>query len=410
MDIQSRHFGPISTMRSDGTIAEVDVEALINRLVLFDVCYVESHSLKEIPALVSAFGTAGLLKLIYAGALVFICDVATTGQTGQTNNIQETTRRRGILPLGSFHLVNVQLAKGQPYRDEYVAKSLKEVDAAGVGRAETSKLKMALRSRMLEYPQDASQVGLGDVIANVLRGDVIVEQAIRRSALMQTHIDPGASFDYQAFPLDGDGEFRITTNFGRIHGFSEEVEHKVVERGVLAVAGLNQRVQLMRSFEALTGFKDDDAVLLNLKLSFLASDHNARAVEARFGRVVTLGHVSPTDRTGSLRVNVDRLLRYRNSGECAEFRTWLKDLDKRSDDEIAHEFLSVRKQMALSIGSPLGKAIRFVLTTVAGAVPVLGAIAGPLLSATDSFLVERIVGRPGPTAYLGRQYPAIFRK
>jgi hypothetical protein len=407
MDIQSRHFGPIANQRLNGTVGDVDVEALVNRLILFDVCFIESHGLKEVPALVDAFGAAGLLKLIYAGAIVFICDIVTPGQTGQTSGLQSPEQGSGVLPTGSYRVVNVELAKGEPHRSQYLEKALTEVEAAQVPKTDRSRIKLALRSRIAVYPVTASIAALADSYRDIALGGPLVERAIRRSVAMQTGVDPGPGVGYSAEQLGRDGEFRIETALDLKSKFSAEVEHKVVERAILAVAGLNQRVHLMQGFSALTGFKDSDAELLESKLSILADTYNADSIEERMARVVTLGNLS--NPTHASVVDVDRLMKYRATEECSQFRIWLRSSDERSDREIAAEFNAVRSKIAIAIGSPIGKAIRFLVSTAAGVVPVAGAIAGPTVSAADAFLLDRIVGRPGPVAFLGKKYPPIFR-
>jgi hypothetical protein len=350
-----------------------------------------------------------LLKLIYAGALVFICDIVTPGQTGQTSGLRELEQGSGVLPIGSYRVVNIELAKGEPSWSEHVEKALAHIDEAKLGKTDTSKIRLALRSRIGKYPIKSSPSGLADSYEDILHGGRIIERAIRRSAILQTNVDTGLHIDYRVEPLDRNGEYRISTNLGPAHGFSKEVEHKVVERGILAVAGLNLRVQLMNGLEALTGFKDNDAELLETKLSILANEYNGETVEERMGRVITLGGLGPVTRAGGIKVDVDRLMKYRASEDCEKFRVWLKTIDERSDDEIAAEFTRVRNKIALAIGSPLGKAIRFIVTTAAGAIPGAGIVAGPALTATDTFLLDRVLGRPGPTAYLGKKYPPMFR-
>jgi hypothetical protein len=58
-----------------------------------------------------------------------------------------------------------------------------------------------------------------------------------------------------------------------------------------------------------------------------------------------------------------------------------------------------------AIRSPAGKTVRFLSTTAAGLVlpPV-----GIALSGLDTFLTEKIVPEPGPTAFLGQLYSSVF--
>src|SRR3989442_1188631 len=130
MDIREHHFGPISTPVEGSEEVTVDVGALVRRLVLFEQCTLESIRLKEVPALVSAFGYGGFMTLIESGAVEIICDAMTAGQIGQTADLEATRVRGGPLPLGGYHLAAVGIPKDGPGRDEYVHGALQHVHNA----------------------------------------------------------------------------------------------------------------------------------------------------------------------------------------------------------------------------------------------------------------------------------------
>jgi hypothetical protein len=63
--------------------------------------------------------------------------------------------------------------------------------------------------------------------------------------------------------------------------------------------------------------------------------------------------------------------------------------------------------MAHAIRSDAGKGVRLFITTGVGvAVPPVGVA----LSAIDTFLTDKIVPEPGPTAFVSQLYPSIFRR
>jgi hypothetical protein len=73
--------------RSGHVVTNVDIGALVRRLILFDKAIVASVRFKDLPSLVHAFGESGLRALIKAGLLQFFCefisvvtDVATNGR------------------------------------------------------------------------------------------------------------------------------------------------------------------------------------------------------------------------------------------------------------------------------------------------------------------------------------------
>jgi hypothetical protein len=66
--------------------------------------------------------------------------------------------------------------------------------------------------------------------------------------------------------------------------------------------------------------------------------------------------------------------------------------------------------MSWLLGGSGGKVTRFLVTSGAGFIPVAGLAAGPAVTAADSFLLERLIGKPGPAVFLSKRYPSIFKE
>lgn len=410
MDIRERHFGRIAREEGDPGHLVVDVGALVRRLVLFEQVTIESIALKEIPALITVFGGDGLLKLIDCGAVRVVCDAMTAGQVGQTAGLRSTLARGGPLPLGSYRIVSVGIAQEGEGRASYVRSALQEVDKAAISAEEAQRVKLFLASRLLTYSSEAAEAGIADTKDELIYHRPVIWEAIRYAVRMDTGTDPGPKSAFAVDDLSYDGDFRVTTSLAANHGLSPEQEHKLVERGILAVAGMNQRIHFMESFEAVTGFQADEVPLFERKLSLILRQVDPDAQEQRFERIATIGGLPGVDGlpAGST-IDVDRLLKLREDAECGELRRWLRNVDSETDEEINARFGSVRARLAAAVESRGGRVVRFLITSGAGAIPVVGLAAGPLLSAGDAFLLERIIGKPGPATFLSRNYPSIFR-
>jgi len=172
------------------------------------------------------------------------------------------------------------------------------------------------------------------------------------------------------------------------------------------MAGLTQRINLMQEFNAVTGFQDDELPLLDARLSFLSRALDPTEDERRFDRVVLLAGLPDLHQLAP-GIDVDKLLKLRASRDWTEFRSWLRQIDTETDSEIEARFTDVRAQAAAAMQSTRGRAVRFVVTLAAG---FLGLIPGLAVSTGDAFLVDRLLGRPGPAVFLGRSYPSIFRE
>lgn len=407
MDIHEHHLGPIAAATEGTDRPEVDVGAVVRRLILFEKCTIESNRLQEIPALVSVFGVDGLLKLLDSGALQILADAMTAGQIGQTAGLRATISRGGPLPLGSYRLATVSIG----HRRDYVHRILQEVHAAPISHNDAKRLKSALAPRLLEFPADAGSTGVSDTSLDLREGHPVVWHAIRSAVLKETGHDPGPDPDFRVEQLDDEGDIRVSTSLPARLGLSRDMEHRIVERGILNVAGLNQRIRLMERLGAVTGFRDDEVGLFEKKLSVLAARMDASHEEKQFDRVITLGGLPGLESLPpGTTIDADRLLRLREGDDGRRLRAWLRGTTSSTDAAITKEFGSIREELAALTQGPLGRTIRFLVATVAGFVPVAGLVAGPALSGADAFLFDRVMGRSGPATFLGKHYPSIFRR
>ncbi len=405
MEIRDHHIGRIATQTPGSDVVDTDVGALIRRLLLFDKVTVESIRLKEIPWLINAVGADGLIELLDSGALEIVCDALTVGQIGQAEGLEASVRRGGLLPLGAYHLAGISIGD----RRKFVHDGLQEVHRASILFKTAKRVKMALADRLMAYPEGARDAIVLDTMADVRRNDPIIWDAIRAAVQRDTGRDPGPDPEFRVEELEGEGDFRVWTRLAA-SGFLTEIEaHRLVERGVLAVAGLNRTFYVMRAFQGVSGFREDEVGLFERKLSFLAGQVDPRPREARFDRVVEIaGLPSLEPMAPNALIDVKALLRLREAQECQEFRAWLRTLDATSDEEIEARMRDLRGLVAGAITSPVGKAIRFLVATAAGLLPGLGLPAGAGMSAADTFLLDRVVGKPGPAAFISQHYKSIF--
>jgi hypothetical protein len=307
-------------------------------------------------------------------------------------------------------LVSVGIPADGTGRKDYVHRALQEVHNASITFKEAKRIKKALASRLLTYSSEAASAGIDDTKDELLHRNPVVWEAIRYAVQRETEIDPGPDPEFEVEDLGHDGDFRVSTGLSSRADLSIEQEHKLVERGVLALAGMNQRIRFMESFQAVTGFQADEVQLFERKLSFILRQVDPSVHEERFDRVATIGGLPGVDGipAGST-IDVDRLLRLRDEPTCREFRTWLRNVDSETDAEITARFEDVRGRIASVVESRGGRAVRFLVTSGAGAIPVAGLVAGPVLSAADNFLLEKIIGKPGPATFLSKNYRSIFR-
>lgn len=384
----------------------MDLGTLVRRLILFETVTIESLRLREIPFLVRAFGLEGLRELLDSGAVRIICDAMGTAQVGQSAGSHVVVGRGGPLAFSGIRLVSYSAAD----RRQYLHGCLQEVHNAPMPFKAAKRLKAYLAPKLLEYPRRAGQAGLDDTLFDLRNRPLQMWEGIRVMARRETGMDPGPKPgpEFRSEELNP-GDFQVVTSLGTQLNLPDEVARQCVDGGVLAVASLNLRLNLMREFEAVTGFRVDEVSLFQQKASFIWSQLDPVSQERRFDRVVTIaGFPDLGGLPEGTSIRVDRLLRLRESDECRQLREWVRQIDSETDEQIEAEFGSIRTKVASMTSSTSGRAVRFLVTTGVGQVPIVGNLLGLVLSAADSFVVDRIIGKRGPATFLGRTYPSLF--
>jgi hypothetical protein len=163
----------------------------------------------------------------------------------------------------------------------------------------------------------------------------------------------------------------------------------------------------MIEFSALAGFREDEAPILFGKVAGLMASQNPEAAGELFKRVLEIADVP--DFEPNQRVDVDQLLRVRESDECRAFRDWLSKAGSLGDAEIRDLTRGIKNKLSSLAHSRSGKVARFMATTGLGFVPLAGLVLGPVSSFVDSFLVDHALKESAVLAFLSDSYPSLFR-
>jgi hypothetical protein len=163
----------------------------------------------------------------------------------------------------------------------------------------------------------------------------------------------------------------------------------------------------MDSLSGLMGFESEDELpLLDQRLRRVTELLDPETHEARFTRVCEIvGIPEPEPDPAVHDVDLPRLLEITSGSEAREFRQWLRGVDEFTDEELAEAFHPMRDAIRKAVRTPVAKGLRFATTTGVG---VFVPPAGIALSALDTFVVEKLLPGPGPTAFLSRLYPSVL--
>jgi hypothetical protein len=387
MDDRASVFGECD---DDG--GEFDVGRFAERLLLFDRVVLRSKRLRELAPLARAFGTDALVQLLNRGAVMFDCNAYGLGSSD-----------RGPM---SFELRVVRGQNNAAGAAGFLRAALKELPE--LREMQKNALRNAVERQLAPLPQDFGNATLRharrDLEANI--------PSIRTGALLATSELVGMKVrpvDLTFHVHGGDGTFRVESNLLHL-GLDEAQAHAVARGALLAVAGTEYKLEQMKVHKSICIFREHDVAVLDDKLQYAWDQLNAGAQLRRFGRVLRLRDFP--DFSGAAKVGgVDfaRLLDGRESDQCSAFRRWLRETDKITDEELQAGTRSVREMLGDAARSIPGKLVRLAVTTGAGLLPVVGPATGAAASAADSFLVEKLLPRGGPHAFLDDAVRSILK-
>lgn len=379
--------------------AVVDFGDLVRKLILFDEIVVESHNLKEFAPLAQKFGYHGVKALLESGRLRFVKEMALVADIGQA----PMPHRRTSLPNGSY---SIHAVWARPPR-EFLSSHLHKVDAVpGLTSKQAQKVRQLAGASLLPAHEDLLQSAQEQISRDFEAGPPALKVSIALALKREFELEIAPSVLELRLESLGHREWQAETNLADLTNLTSQQLHDVVGHGLSGAAGLNVRVALMRGFSALSGFQVNDLPLFEEKLEFVTRQIDPNHQGKRFDRVceiVGLPYVSADPRVHD--VDVEKLLEITQGSEVRDFREWLRTTGSMTDEEIADLVRPVRDAVGKAIRGPLAKAVRLATTTGVG---VVVPPAGVALSVLDTFLVDKVMPHPGPTAFLSRLSRSVF--
>lgn len=384
-----------------GNVTGVEIGDVVARLLLFETYILDSVRLREIPHLLSAFSADGLRELISSRALQIRCEPLMVAQIGQSR--YGADKDRPVLPSGSYRFSVVRIAEF----NKFIHRCMEPFhQIAGLPHKSIVRLKSTVASNLVRLPEG---------VQNLIQQEI--NQELRRSpALFRVAVDMEVKRRFGSDSLEipisarleeiSNGDFRFETDLSSKLNISHEDVHVLGQAAGFGIGCLTQRLSEMRIHSALTGFSEVDTALAESKFGYVANAIAPRSQERRFERVVQLsGFPDIRLEWGERVINVDKLLKVRESDECRVFRDWLRSSDEVSDGDLQAMISNLRAKLGLRATSTSGKVIRFMASTGAG---LLGALPGAIAGVIDSFIVEKLFPTKGISTFINDQYPSIF--
>lgn len=399
--MQSKIFAGFATA-TDKKVT-IDLDAFLRRILLFDEYIVQTVRLDDIAQLAKNFGVDGLIRLLEAGVIRIHCDALTMAQTGQS--VIYEREGKGILPLGSYSFHNINISD----RTWYLSDCLKNVHAHVPNLKKAIRLKKAILQVIVPTSFDKKTYiyqGFDEALQQNRR---VIKTALAQTlpAFGQRGVDP-ERLQIKIEQIN-ERDYKADSNLSELLNLSPEDSHKIIERSLLSVSGLYQRLGYMKDYSAIAWFHEDDLALLNTELSLFSFEADSNHQENRLTRLLDLKGLPQIDNEHE--IDAGRLLKLRESPECKEFREWLKAGDLLSDEDIKKAINSFRAKVISALGGRIGKTIRFIVSTGIGV--GMGAVAGPAagvaIDAVDEFVLESIIKKPGPISFINNSLPKLYK-
>jgi len=406
MDRRKRLIGPCARPVEGSPDISLVPSILATNLLIFENYILDSCRFMEFPQIVSAFGFSETVELLKSRSIKIRCDPSQIVIMGSTPELVKS----GKAFTYEFTVVR---AKDHEEHIQLCFKWLHE--NSGLPQKQLIKLKGLIAERLDLTARDPNIVDspelkalralLHDLSSNVPNVKKAVVLALKD--LHDIHATP-TDFSVKLHQI-GEDTIKAETNIPEVMHLSETESHEIIQRALFRLAAINQSLAYMERFSALCGYNDKDLSIFEEKLNFLAREHEPDAYASQFNRVLEIKGFPDIEMMAQEgRLRLDKILEIRETKEGKEFREWLAGLDSATDDEIIEQLESFKAAAGNFLAGMKGKALRLLITSGVGFVPIVGNVVGTLASALDSFIVEKILPSSGPVSFVNNMLPSAF--
>jgi hypothetical protein len=371
-------------------VVGIDGELLLSRLLLFDEVVVDSTNLGELPHLSKMFSVPGLEELLSRNVLKLVSQ-----KSFVITDVAMNGKRR--IPLLQF---DEGLATSEDNEHNLGRKFRCLLKISGLSNARREELEGVVRANLIKQSPS-----YGSELLKQIRKDLTSNIELAKTILCHRYPNvPSKQLELKAYDLGG--MQRYETNLRAMLGITLEQEHEMLAEVVKATCNLNQRIADMAEYDAISHFEASEAPLLFGKVHRLVGQLNPRFNEQAFLRVISVTEIPKL--IENRRIDVEELLRIKETDECREFRSWLATTDKIDDEKLKHLLRGFRAKAASFIATNSGKLLRLVVNTGLGFIPGYGSLVALSEGVADSFLLEKMLPTSGVLTFLNNSMPSIF--
>jgi hypothetical protein len=368
-----------------------DFEGLVEHLLLFETLIIDSWYLIEVAHVIRTLGYEHALRLFSSGAVEVHYDTPRFINIG-TERIADTYRV--VEEEHDFDVLFDRHLRLFPH-------------VCGCTESQVKRLAKVLRQIIRRLPD-----GAGALLRNQFSENIkVIEPTLKR--ILHEHSTARGHAD---IPEPGEFELQITYEHDEVYLETDlatlakwEVD-KLVNKTLLAMMASDARLLKMKTHNALDGVATYELPLFANRLELLDRKVGRSARSDALYRVLEIkGFPSVGQSWVERGLDFDRLMALRQSDELRLLRDWLLTTADFTDADLEEMLNGVRSRFKGFATGGIGKTLRWLMTTGAGLLPVVGPALGAATGALDMFLLDRYTARPGAVAFIDDMYPSLFK-
>ena len=384
---------------------EFDIGKFIESIILFDTVLLSNPSV--LPELIRATGIEGLLRLLNDDLLRVVGGGPSAQATYDFNRPAFSRNKALDRPLRfGFETVYVDPSTpGNLSANERLEKDLKKTKGI-----------MSIADQDLTKIQDAIVPSMKTIDGQSLktkddfRKDILEKQefivALLVDSLVRESNLPIHALNWKINVEEVDaGIFQINTNINKILRISDSELHEHLKKPFFEITGTNLQLHRMRAVDAAAGLSQMQAIITAKCIDFLSKLHTESDTRTIFTKITEVANV-PCLEPG-ITINVDELIKLRNSDEARSFRDWIQNSQSLDKHEIQKLLSGWRKKLGEMLKLNNAKGIRWLTSTGAGELisPATGVVVGGI----DYFLGKFLPGM-GPIGFIVGDYDRYIKQ
>lgn len=379
----------------------INIGSLVEAILLFNSVYLPSSN--NIQTLINSFGAHGTLLLFSEGNLAIAGGYPSAQGTYDYLSPGFFKGRPLNKPL-RYGFETIYADPSHPKNPTVQQRIARDVLQTNCSISEKEKLVEQL-SKSLREIDPSNLRTVDDFRADISRTDDLIRQlflsTIKDELQKQKIIEDKISFSIREI---SDSIFEVRTNLGYHLGMKKDQLHEFLKRPFFGITGTNLQLHRMHEVGAASGLTPLQMNVISNKVDFLSKVHLDLDLRAEFTRTKEISEIPIL--SNDAKVNIDGLLKLRNSDEARVFRDWLHTSSNMSNKEISELVSDWRRKLSQTLKTSNVRILRGIFSNGVGS---FEPVSGTILSIFDLF-VERVLPNIGPIGFLTGEYKDFIKK